>query len=221
MTSVAQDFLHFIDGIAERTPLPRVRTLLLPGPDVARSKDAEFCALELEDGSMGLSFVWLGNTLGEVRASALLPSLPGRDAREVAYWYAHEDVARRTLGFAAINAISQFFFARAGYVPEDASDSIGLVDPQPAAHIGMIGLFTPLLEPILASGARLTVVELNPALAQDNGRYRVTLDHRELARCDKVMSTSTILLNGTLDNVLAACRNTRHFGVIGPTAGCL
>ena len=35
------------------------------------------------------------------------------------------------------------------------------------------------------------------------------------------MSTSTVILNDTLDDVLSACRNARHFTMVGPTAGCV
>jgi len=85
----------------------------------------------------------------------------------------------------------------------------------------MIGLFRPLLGRILASGAQLTVVELRAELAGDQPGYRVTLDPGELAACSKVVSTSTLLLNDTLDRMLDHCRNARWFAMVGPSAGCL
>ncbi len=36
-----------------------------------------------------------------------------------------------------------------------------------------------------------------------------------------MIATSTLLLNGTLDAMLAACAQARSFAVIGPGAGCL
>jgi uncharacterized protein (DUF4213/DUF364 family) len=36
-----------------------------------------------------------------------------------------------------------------------------------------------------------------------------------------VLSTSTVLLNHTLEGVLAACRSARHLALLGPGAGCL
>lgn len=47
------------------------------------------------------------------------------------------------------------------------------------------------------------------------------LDPRDLNACDKVLSTSTVLLNHTLDEVLANCRQARRLALIGPGAGCL
>ena len=85
----------------------------------------------------------------------------------------------------------------------------------------MIGLFPPLAKHVLNAGARLTVVELRSDLAGQREGYRVTTDRRELATCNKVVATSTLLLNGTLDDMLAACSNAQRFALIGPGAGCL
>jgi uncharacterized protein (DUF4213/DUF364 family) len=95
------------------------------------------------------------------------------------------------------------------------------MNPQPGEQIGMIGLFRPLLKRILESGAQLTVVELKAELAGDAAGYRVTLDADELAACSKVVSTSTLLLNDTLDRMLDCCRNATWFAMVGPSAGCL
>lgn len=221
MASVAEDFLHLVDLIESRAALPRVRCLLMPKASDARGKDAEFCALELEDGSFGLSYVWLGNTFESLLASLPGMTLENMDARALARWYADPDPIRRTLGFAAVNAISQSLFRRAGYVPPDASDSLGALAPERGDHIGMVGLFPPLIDPVVASGARLTVLELRPELAVETAGYRVTLDPGEIAACNKIVSTSTILLNDTLDAVLAACRDADAVSLVGPTASCL
>ena len=85
----------------------------------------------------------------------------------------------------------------------------------------MIGKFTPLLGRIIDNGARLTIVELKPELAGEHGGYRVTLDPEELSDCSKVVSTSTLLLNDTLDRMIACCRSARWFAMVGPSAGCL
>jgi uncharacterized protein (DUF4213/DUF364 family) len=85
----------------------------------------------------------------------------------------------------------------------------------------MIGLFRPLVARINEAGARLTVLELRPELAGDHEGCRVTLDPADLATCDKVVSTCTVLLNDTLDGVLAACRRAHCFAIVGPTAGCV
>ena len=76
--SIASAILSQLAAIAQRHPAPRVRRLHVPRrPDtagVAGGHDAEFCAIELEDGGFGLSYVLLGDTL-----AALLRAHGGGD----------------------------------------------------------------------------------------------------------------------------------------------
>jgi len=201
--------------------LPRVRALLVPPPVADGSKDGEFCALELDDGSLGLSYVLLDDTLAALRRGDDAFALAGAGALDVARLHVSETGSRRTVGFAAINALSRHMLDRAGFQPPEAGDSIGGLDPQPGERIGMIGLFPPLVKAIVASGARLTVVELRSELAGDRDGFRVTLDPGELRGCRKVLSTSTVLLNDTLDDALAMCHDAQRVVLIGPGAGCL
>ena len=220
VNTIAGEYLELVDRIAGSIALPPVRSLHLPR-DAATGRNAEFCALELADGSLGLSYLWLGHEPPHLRDLLTRTPPGGLAPHALAHWYADGDPARRAVGFAALNAISQHLFARAGFAPDTATSSVSLLDPGERDHVGMVGLFPPLVDRILASGARLTVAELNPKLVRDDGRYRVTLDGRELSACNKVISTSTVLLNGTIDDVLAVCRGASYFGIIGPGAGCL
>ncbi len=218
----ATALLAYLERYAARAALPRVHRLLLPPPrDDSRGKAAEFCALELDDGSIGMSYVLLDGALERLASEADHQGLVGAEALSVARGYADPTSPVRALGFAAINAITQCLFQRAGYAPLATSDSLGLLDPQPGDHIGMIGLFPGLTGPIVATGARLTVIELKPELAGERESYRVTLDTEALRECNKILSTSTVLLNDTLDTVLAHCASATRFAMVGPGAGCL
>ena len=219
MPSITDIYVSLAERIATRLGSPRVHALHLP-PSAAM-KEAEFCALELEDGSVGFSYVLLGATEPLLRARLDSGAFAGTAAAELARGYAGHDPAARALGFAAINALSQQLFARARWTPSSAGDSLGDIAPQSGEHIGMIGFFPPLIPQVNQAGARLTVLELRPELARDYAKFRVTLDPNELATCEKVVSTCTVMLNDTLDAVLAACRNARHFAIVGPTAGCV
>jgi uncharacterized protein (DUF4213/DUF364 family) len=219
--SFATEYLAQLEAFAAQGPLPRVRALHLPPGRFAQDNRGEFCALELEDGSVGLSYVLLDDTLERLLDGSDGLELPGTDTLQLARRYVSDGGIRKTLGFAAANALSRCLFDRAGFRPDDSSDSIGHLNPQPGEHIGMIGKFTPLLGRITKSGARLTIVELNPQLVGEHDGYRVTLDAEELADCTKVVSTSTLLLNDTLDRMIACCRKARWFALVGPSAGCL
>jgi uncharacterized protein len=219
--SFATDYLAQLEKFAAQGPLPRVRALHLPPGRFAQDNRGEFCALELEDGSIGLSYVLLDDTLERLLDGSYGLELRGADTLELARRYVTEGGIRKTLGFAAANALTRCLYDRAGFRPEDSSDSIGHLNPQRGEHIGMIGKFTPLLERITKSGARLTIVELKPQLVGEYDGYRVTLDADELSDCSKVVSTSTLLLNDTLDRMIACCRKARWFAMVGPSAGCL
>ena len=219
--SFATDYLNQLERVAQRGPLPRVKALHIPPDPAPGSPRGEFCALELEDASIGLTYVLLDDTL--VRMRELDPSLglAGADALDVAKRFVSAQGAERTIGFAAANAITHWLYKRTGFHPDASLDSLGALDPQPDDHIGMIGLFTPLLPRVLASGAKLTVVELKAHLAGEHAGYRVTTDADELRLCNKVVSTGTLVLNDTLDEMLTRCKLAQWITLIGPSMGCL
>ena len=224
----ATDLIAELERATAGRPVPRVRALHLPPPEAAESRNGEFCALELDDCALGLSYVLLGGILPRLAASDDPHTIVGMDALQLAREFAAPTAGaggdaeiRRTLGFAAANALSRTVMERMGFAPPRALDSIGGIDPQPGDHVGMVGLFTPLLKQVTAAGAQLTVIELNPDYAGHYDGYRVTLDAAALEDCNKVLSTSTILLNHTVDDMLAHCRKAQRIVLIGPSAGCL
>ncbi len=231
--SFATDLILALEHATAGQAIARVRALHLPPAEAAASKSGEFCALELDDGALGISFVLPGDTLSQLVQAKDMDGIIGMDALQLAHEFARPGSGRadpaadlrRTLGFAAANALSRSVMDRLGFTPPRATGSLGGIEPQAGDHIGMIGLFTPLLPQLLPqlaeAGARLTVVELNPEYLGDHDGYRVTLDATELGACNKVLSTSTILLNHTVDSMLAHCRQASHIALIGPSAGCL
>ncbi len=221
MAGFAQEMLSLIARALAPLSPPPVRALHLPPEFTRGSKDGEFCALELADGSIGLSYALLGDTEQALVCGRAPPQLAGTASLELAQQFASPRALPRALGLAAINALSQHLFRRAGYLPATATDSIGLLEPKPGERVGMVGWFPPLTRRILAAGASLVVVELDPALAGARDGYTVTLDRRELSRCDKVLSTTTLMLNDTVDEVIDACANARALVLVGPGGGCL
>jgi hypothetical protein len=218
--SIAAELVAAVARLGERRRLPRVKALHLPPRDADGTRAGEFCALELEGGALGLSFVLLGDTRARLRAGGG-PAVAGADPLDVARWFAERGGAERTVGCAAVNALSALLLEEAGFVPPAAEDTLGHLAPGPGDEVGMVGLFPPLVPRILATGARLTVVELRPELAGERDGWRVTLDPEALRRCGKVLSTSTVLQNDTLDALVARCARASAFAVVGPGAGCL
>jgi uncharacterized protein (DUF4213/DUF364 family) len=221
MPTVAARYVELAERVAARLGSPRVRALHLPPAHAATAKDADFLVVELEDGSFGFSYALTDTAEPSLRAFPDADTFAGTEAVLLARGFAGQGRAARALGFAAINALSQHLFSRANWMPTAAGDSLGEIEPNSGEHIGMIGLFRPLVARVKEAGARLTVLELKPELAGEHEGFRVTLDPADLASCDKVVSTCAVMLNDTLDEVLAACRHARYLALIGPTAGCL
>lgn len=218
---VGAELVALLEKAEERLASPSIRALHLPPADRVADKDGEFCALELDDGSLGLGFVLLGDTLQRLAESPDRLGLVGASAMQVARRFLEPAGIGRTLGFTAVAALTRRLFDAAGYVPPAAGDSVGMMQPERGDHVGMVGHFTPLVPRVVAAGARLTVIELRADLAGEKEGYRVTLDAAELAGCNKVLATSSMLLNDTLDRILACCGNASSIAVVGPGAGCL
>lgn len=216
--SYAADALALLVAAAARGPFPRVRALHLPPPPEPGGTRGEFAALELEDGTLGLTFVLLGDTWTRLRDAVPRMAIAGADPLALARGCAQGEVLARTVGLAAVNALTRRVFDRAGFVPP-SDDSIALVDAAPGETVGMIGYFPPLVPRIVAGGARLVVVELRADLVGEHDGVRVTLDPAELEGCTQVIATGTLLLNDTLDRMLQHCRNARRIALVGPSVG--
>jgi uncharacterized protein (DUF4213/DUF364 family) len=218
MTPVAE-LLALVEQAAVALPLPAVAQALFPPNRKGTGKTGEFCALRLADGSVGTAFVLLGDTLAriqEVRPAELV----GQRALDVARRFAGDDPVERALGLAAINAVTQHVLRRAGYEPDLAANSLGSLQLGSGDRVGMIGLFPPLVERVRALGLPLTVVELRAELVREAPGMSVTLDPRRLAGCNKIVCTSTVLLNDTLEEILGYCRHAEALALIGPSASC-
>lgn len=215
--SWSADALVLLDRFAASAALPRAVALYVPPTPPPGAQRGEFCALELDDGSLGLSYVLLGDTLATLQAARI--DVRGADPLALAHAVGADDTLRRTVAFAAVNALTRCLFDRAGFVPPKSVDSLGGIDPAPGETVGMVGYFAPLLKRIADRGAKLTVIELREDLVRDDGTVRVTTDPAELAGLRQVLATGTLMLNDSLDRMLVHCRGAAHVALIGPSVG--
>ncbi|MDT3737014.1 MAG: DUF364 domain-containing protein [Denitratisoma sp.] len=195
----------------------RVKHVVLPPLVDQPGKEGEFCAVQLDDGSVGLAFTLLDGTLAALHARG---ADSGRAAMDLVRGYAEGDGAARALGLATINALTRRLFDRSGFVPDDSIDSFGSLALQPGDRLGMVGHFTPLIAQARALGIPVTVLELKAELVREEPGLVVTLDAQRLAGCNKVVSTSTLLLNDTFERVSGAWRGAEAVAIVGPSAGC-
>jgi uncharacterized protein len=226
-TRITQALVAQLEAIAVTHPVPAIADLHVPsdlGPASSGARDAAFCAIELQDGAFGLSYLMLGDTVrGLASNRSAQGSLSGRSPLALAQRFGSTDPLERALALACINALTDSVWRRIGYEPPTAGNSLGDVVLSRADHLGMIGFFPPLVRQVQAQGGRLTVVELDEAtVRRQQARFpgvTITLDRGRLADCTVVVGTSTMLLNDTLDAMLAAAPLAQDFAVIGPSAG--
>lgn len=221
MSDLATDFLLLIDKIAQQRPLPPIQSFELAPPlSATGDRKNNFAALLLQDGSVGLTYTALDNTLHDLQTELPALALPGTSVAELARLYTSTSVWQRALGLAAINAICQ-------HCLKDCDTLVTMPDTLPALaaektdRIGMVGYFSRIVDPLTTLGIPLTVIELDEQYLRKDSTVEVTLDANRLSNCNKVIITGTTLLNHSLDRMLQYCSNADEIFLLGPSASCL
>jgi uncharacterized protein len=172
-----------------------------------------YVGVMLNDGRMGLAAVLLHDLPAGCSVFPDAGRLAGSNASTLlANLTEGRDPLRKALGLAAANAILHTEFG------EDEKDSLSIMKLTPEDHVAMIGLFTPMVPKIEKTGAKLTVIERNPARLpvldkEDSDRI--------LKECTVAIITATTLLNDTLEEVLNGLGNPRHVAILGPSTPLL
>lgn len=219
--SLSGDYLALIERIVERRTLPAIRDIFLPRLTESPDPSNEFGAVVLADGSVGVMFVQLDETRQTLSRYHALHEQVGSHPADMAQAFSGDDPAAKALALGAINAIGQHLLKQSGCPLDDTTDSLALFDPQPGERIGMVGYFPPLVKRLAARHVPVTVLELKPQLVCQEGALEVTLDPARLEACDRILCTSSVILNDTVDELLAHCGHASEFALIGPTAGFL
>ena len=219
--SLAEDYLALVDKIDQQLSLPGIRKIFIPRDQSSDEKSAEFGAVILEDGSVGLVFLLLGDTLQRFQEVSVERDWIGESPVSLAKKFLSLDPIEKALGLGAINAVGQNLIKRSGIQLDTATNSIASFDPQANDKFGMIGYFPPLVSRLREAEIDLTVVELKEELVESQECFRVTLNPKSLVSCNKVLCTSTMLLNDTLDQMLSYCDQDAQVALIGPSAGFL
>jgi uncharacterized protein (DUF4213/DUF364 family) len=218
---IAAEYLQLVEKVGQRLPLPNVQSVHIARYEEDPDKSSKFGALILTDGTVGLTYTGLDGALRELQDARLSEPLVGASPLQAARLFVGESPWQRSLGLAAINAISQFAFQHCACPLPATGHTIDSLDLHPGDHVGMVGYFPPLVESIRALALPLTVVELDQRLWCRTGNFEVTEDAGKLRRCNKILCTGTVLVNHTADEVLQHCTNADTVLIAGPTVGCL
>lgn len=219
--SIATDYLRLVETIAKRLTIPSVQSIHIAALQEDPDKSSKFGAMVLSDGTVGLTYTDLDGALSALQDRAKTDPLIQASPVEIAKLYVGQSGWQRSLGMAAINAISQVVFKRSGYIPPIADKTINDLALENGDYVGMVGFFPPLVEQIRTLGLPLTVVELDERWLQSADGLYVTLDPEHLRDCNKIVCTGTALINQTIDALMQHCGHAEQIFIVGPTTGCL
>ena len=218
--SLKDEFRKMINQLTTKfTPPPIANIFLPPFYKGGQPNDAQFMAISLEGGATGISFVLLPDEKMEEYNALQPPAFVAKNPRGFALEFGDDDPIKQMISLASINAICQHVIRETNFALDSATDSLGLMSVSTGDRIGMVGLFSGLIKTIKKAGAELVVIEKNEGLIQKFPNLPITLDATKLRTCNRILCTSTTILNNSLDEILAHCSPNAFVSIIGPTAG--
>ncbi len=218
--SLKDEFRKMVTELTAKFTVPPIANIFFPPfYKGGQPKDAQFMAISLEGGSAGISFVLLPDEKMEEYTALQPPDFVGKDPRGFALEFGNDDPIKEMISLAAINAICQHVMRVTHFPLESATNSLGLLSVSAGDRVGMVGLFFGPIKSIKKAGAELVVIEKNEHLIQKFPNLPITLDATKLSTCNKILCTSTTILNNSLDEILTNCSPDALVSIIGPTAG--
>ena len=218
--SLKDELRKMVNDLTAKFTLPPIANIFLPPfYKGEQPKDAQFMAVSLKGGATGISFVLLPDEKMEEYMALQASAFVAKSPREFALEFGNDDPIKEMISLASINAICQHVMRVTHFAVDSATDSLGLLSISAGDRIGMVGLFSGLIKTIKKAGAELVVIEKNEGLIQKFPNLPITLDATKLSYCNKILCTSTTILNNSLDEILAHCSQDAFVSIIGPTAG--
>jgi uncharacterized protein (DUF4213/DUF364 family) len=218
--SLKDEFRMMTTRLTAKYSIPPIANIFFPPfYKGGQPQEAEFMALSLAGGATGISYVLLPDEKEEAYTVLQPSNFVGKGPREFALEFGNDDPVKEMISLAAINAICQHVMRATNFPVNSATDSLGLLSVSAEDRLGMVGLFFPLIKYVKKAGAQLVVVEKKEHLIQKYPELPVTLDATELKTCNKILCTSTTILNNSLEEILSHCAPDALVSIIGPTAG--
>lgn len=173
----------------------------------------ELMVVELDDGSIGVTYV-LRNEAGHVCESfPQAGSLVGMPAADVAGWALQSNnVVAAAMGLAVLNAVAEYD-RLATDVNARGADAALAVETKPDETVGIVGQIGPLIAQLEGKVRRLLVFERDGRAAGQV--YPESAQPELLPQCQVVFISSTAIINRTLENLLPYCANARDVVLVG------
>ena len=217
--NIRAELFDVAERAASALPLPKIADALIVDPHPTPAGDPEFGLLTLEDGCAGMYYAWLGASQADMPARFQVNELHGAAVIDLARYVLGDDDGTRSIGIAAINAITEFVYRAANFAPAAATDSFGGVVLAAGDELGMIGHFPPLARRARALGIVTRIVERKAHMVTRSHDFEISLDPRVLRGCNKIICTGATLLNDSFDAMLEHCAAAEQIALVGPTVG--
>ncbi|MCF6248487.1 MAG: DUF364 domain-containing protein, partial [Desulfobacula sp.] len=158
--TLKKEFKKLIENFASKYTISPISTLFIPPfHKGGQPKNAQFMAIGLEGGAVGISYVLLPDEKMDHYNTLNQDDFIGKDPKEMALEFGNEDPVKEMISLAAINAICQQIMKKTNFEAESAADSLGLLSISAGDRIGMVGLFYGLVQTISDAGAELIVID--------------------------------------------------------------
>lgn len=218
---VNEEFLSIFEHLNTKMEFPSIKEIFIPtDPENDLKQGANnFGVVLLEDDSVGVFFVNLSPEVKNRSKNHDFSSLTGNNPLEVAKKLRSSDILDRSLALGSINAMSQHFFNAINFEFDLTTDSMGLLNLKAGDVVGMVGFFPPLVRQIERLSLKLIIIEKKEQLVKKTDTWEVSLDPARLSDCNKILCTSTTVLNNTIDEILQHSSHAEKFSVVGPSAG--
>ena len=137
-----------------------------------------------------------------------------------------DNVLRRTMGIAALNALSNLIWEKqdTGYKPIMGRDAFDEIDVTKYEKTVVVGALIPMLKKLIANDSDFTILEQDPRTLKEREMkfYAPSEDaHKYVPDADLLVITGVTVLNGTLSELLEMAKPDAEILVTGPTASMI
>lgn len=168
-----------------------------------------YVGIKLEESFMGLSALLYHELSPSCTAFPNAGSLAGsRASTLLKFLIEGSNPLEKAIGLATANALIH------PVTFNEQTDAISIMGLKPEDHVAMVGHFAPLVKKIKDKGAKLSIIERNPA--QKGFIEKKDID-RILKECTVAIITATTILNNTIEYILERLGNPRHVVLLGPS----
>jgi uncharacterized protein (DUF4213/DUF364 family) len=218
---IINKFIDLCDTLEKSMENLKIEEVFFPknGGSDPNQRFNNFGAVKLNDNSIGIIFIGLSKKIKKNAQNFKKNTLKGSNPFNLLRSIKSGSLFKKILGFGVINAISQSFFRNVQFSFDFTTDSMGLLNLEEGDIAGMVGFFPPLIKRIKNKNIPLVVIEKKERLVQKHDNWEVTLDPSKLKECNKVLCTSSTLLNDSIDEILKYTKSADKLSIIGPTAG--